>query len=97
MTIEQVVQALEVAQIANARVNEMKDVWAHPQLQARGRWTEVGSPVGLLPALLPPATSSAFDARMDPIPGIGEHTKAILKSLGVNEETVAKLEADKAI
>ncbi len=97
MTIDQVVEALEKAQIANARVNEMKDVWAHPQLKARNRWTEVQSPVGALPALLPPATSNAFEARMDPIPGIGEHTLAILKSLGVSDEVIAKLEAAKAI
>jgi itaconate CoA-transferase len=97
MTIAQVEQKLEDAQIANARVNEMKDVWAHPQLKARNRWTEVQSPVGLLPALLPPATNNQFDARMDPIPGIGEHTRAILKELGVNEAAVARLLADKAI
>jgi itaconate CoA-transferase len=97
MTIDQVARALEDAQIANARVNEMKDVWSHPQLHARQRWTEVGSPVGPLPALIPPATSSAFEARMDPIPAIGQHTKAILKSLGVSDALVAKLEADKAI
>ncbi len=97
MTIAEVEQKLEEAQIANARVNEMKDVWAHPQLKARNRWTEVQSPVGLLPALLPPATNNQFDARMDPIPGIGEHTRAILKELGVNEAAVARLLADKAI
>lgn len=97
MTIDQVIDALEKAQIANARVNEMKDVWAHPQLKARNRWTEVQTPVGALPALLPPATSSAFDARMDPIPAIGEHTLSILKSLGVSDEVIARLEADKAI
>ena len=97
MTIDQVVQYLEDAGIANARVNEMKDVWAHPQLKARNRWTEVGSPVGALPALIPPATNSEFEARMDPIPAIGEHTHAILKELGVSAETVAVLEADKAI
>ena len=97
MTIAQVEQKLEDAQIANARVNEMKDVWAHPQLKARNRWTEVQSPVGLLPALLPPATNNQFDARMDPIPDIGEHTKAILKELGVTEAAVARLLADKAI
>jgi len=97
MTIDQVVQYLEDAGIANARVNEMKDVWAHPQLKARNRWTEVGSPVGALPALIPPATNSEFDARMDPIPAIGEHTHAILKELGVSAATVAALEADKAI
>lgn len=97
MTVDQVVQKLEDAQIANARVNEMKDVWAHPQLKARERWTQVQSPVGLLPALLPPATSNQFDARMDPIPGIGEHTKAILESLGVDQATMARLTADRAI
>ncbi len=97
MTIDQVVQYLEDAGIANARVNEMKDVWSHPQLKARNRWTEVGSPVGALPALIPPATNSEFDARMDPIPAIGEHTHAILKELGVSAATVAVLEADKAI
>jgi len=97
MTIDEVIEALEKAQIANARVNEMKDVWAHPQLKARQRRTEVQTPVGALPALLPPATSSAFDARMDPIPAIGEHTLAILKSLGVSDEIIAKLEAAKAI
>jgi len=97
MTIDQVVQYLEDAGIANARVNEMKDVWAHPQLKARNRWTEVGSPVGALPALIPPATNNQFEARMDPIPAIGEHTRAILKELGVSPETVSLLEADKAI
>jgi itaconate CoA-transferase len=97
MTIDEVIEALEKAQIANARVNEMKDVWAHPQLKARHRWTEVQTPVGALPALLPPATSSAFDARMDPIPAVGEHTLAILKSLGVSDDIIAKLEAAQAI
>jgi itaconate CoA-transferase len=97
MTIDEVIEALEKAQIANARVNEMKDVWAHPQLKARQRWTEVQTPVGALPALLPPATSSAFDARMDPIPAIGEHTLAILKSLGVSDDIIAKLETAHAI
>jgi itaconate CoA-transferase len=97
MSIDQVVQYLEDAGIANARVNEMKDVWAHPQLKARNRWTEVGSPVGQLPALIPPATNNQFDARMDPIPAVGEHTHAILKELGVSAATLAILEADKAI
>lgn len=97
MTIDQVVQYLEDAGIANARVNEMKDVWAHPQLKARNRWTQVESPVGALPALIPPATNNQFEARMDPIPGIGEHTQAILKELGVSAQTISKLEQDKAI
>src|SRR4051794_4861899 len=36
LTAEQVVTRLDAAQTANARVNTMHDVWAHPQLQARG-------------------------------------------------------------
>src|SRR4249920_2668250 len=56
LTTPQVVERLEAAQIANARVNTMHEVWEHPQLKARGRWREIGSPVGALPAMLPPGT-----------------------------------------
>lgn len=97
MTIDQVIERLEQAQIANARVNEMKDVWVHPQLKARERWRTVQSPVGELPSLLPPASNSAFDPKMDPIPALGEHTDAILKELGVSDDAIAKLRADQAI
>ncbi|OZI50413.1 CaiB/BaiF CoA transferase family protein [Bordetella genomosp. 4] len=97
LTIDQVTDRLETAQIANARVNDMKDVWAHPQLQARGRWREVGSPAGTLPALLPPASSSAFTPRMDPIPAVGENTDAVLASLGYAPEDVARLRAAEVV
>lgn len=79
---EEVIARLERAQIANAQVNDMAAVWAHPQLRDRDRWREVGSPAGPLPALLPPASNSAFDPRMDPVPGLGEHTEAVLQELG---------------
>jgi crotonobetainyl-CoA:carnitine CoA-transferase CaiB-like acyl-CoA transferase len=82
LTAPQVVERLEAAQIANARVNTMHDVWAHPQLKARERWREVGSPVGMLPAMLPPGTWND-GPRMDPIPALGEHTDAILAELGL--------------
>jgi itaconate CoA-transferase len=97
MTIDEVVQRLEHAQIANARVNEMKDVWAHPQLKARGRWTQVGSPVGDLPALIPPGTNSAFKAKMQAIPALGEHTQMILTELGLSSEQISQLSEDGAI
>jgi crotonobetainyl-CoA:carnitine CoA-transferase CaiB-like acyl-CoA transferase len=75
LTAEQVVERLDSAQIANANMNSMADLWAHPQLKARERWTTVGSPAGDLPALLPPGKQSGFDYRMDAIPSVGEHTK----------------------
>jgi len=83
LTAQQVIARLDVAQIANARMNTMSELWAHPQLKARERWTSVDSPAGELPALLPPGKQSAFDYRMGAIPKVGEHTDAILKELGV--------------
>ena len=83
LTVAAVTARLESAQIANAQMNSMAQLWAHPQLQARQRWTQVDSPAGELPALLPPGRQSAFDYRMGAIPRVGEHTEAILKELGM--------------
>jgi crotonobetainyl-CoA:carnitine CoA-transferase CaiB-like acyl-CoA transferase len=91
-----VAERLEAAQIANARVNTMHEVWAHPQLKARRRWREVGSPVGLLPAMLPPGTWQE-GPRMDPVPALGEHTDAILGELGIDAEEIRALRAAEAI
>lgn len=85
MTAAQVIALLEEAQIANAQVNDMHDVWNHPQLKARNRWVDVDSPKGPIPALLPPGANPAFDYRMDPVPAVGEHNAAILKELGVSQ------------
>ena len=97
LTAEQVTERLENAQIANARLNEMKDIWEHAQLRARERWTEVATPVGPIPALLPPGASSGWDARMDAVPALGEHTEAILSSLGYSSQAIAELKTSKAI
>jgi crotonobetainyl-CoA:carnitine CoA-transferase CaiB-like acyl-CoA transferase len=97
LSTDQVEQRLEEAQIANARMNDMAGLWAHPQLKSRQRWRDVGSPVGMLPALLPPGRNSAFDYRMDPIPKVGEHTDAILQELGLSKEAVQALRAAQAI
>ena len=91
LTAAQVVERLEAAGIANARVNDMADLWQHPQLQARQRWRTVGTPAGEVPALLPPGVNSAFDYRMDPIPAVGQHNASILAELGWSAEQIAAL------
>ena len=91
LSTAQVLERLDTAQIANARMNDMAGLWAHPQLQARERWRQVGSPAGNIPALLPAGRQSAFDYRMDPIPAVGEHSDAILRSLGRSEADIAAL------
>jgi itaconate CoA-transferase len=97
LTREQALQRLEDAQIANASVNTMRDVWAHPQLAARKRWREVSSQSGPLPALIPPASSSAFEARMDAVPSLGEHRASILAELGYSADDVQALLRQKVI
>ncbi len=94
LTAAQVVERLEAASIANARVNDMAALWAHPQLKARGRWREVDSPVGRIPALLPPGVNSAFDYRMDAVPAVGQHNAAILAELGWSAEQIDLLNSD---
>ena len=97
MSAEQVVAKLDAAGIANARINNPEEVWQHPQLQARKRWREMGSPVGPLPTLLPPVVMPEFEARLDPVPAIGEHTDRILAELGYDAEAIADLRARAAI
>ena len=97
LSIDDVIARLEDAQIANARVNTMRDVWAHPQLQARERWVSVGTPNGAMPALLPPGLPASFDARMDAVPALGKHTAAVLAELGFAANEVAQMRAEAAI
>ncbi len=97
LSTEQVLARLDAAQIANARMNDMSQLWEHPQLKARDRWRSVGSPAGPIPALLPPGRQSAFDYRMDAVPAVGEHTDAILRSLGRGPDEIAALRAAMAI
>jgi itaconate CoA-transferase len=91
LTADVLIARLDAAQIANARVNDMHDVWKHPQLRARERWTEVETSAGRVPALLPPGVPSGFEARMGPVPTVGAHTERILSELGFSTTEVAEL------
>jgi crotonobetainyl-CoA:carnitine CoA-transferase CaiB-like acyl-CoA transferase len=97
LSTAQVLARLDKAQIANARMNDMAGLWAHPQLKARSRWQSVGSPAGEIPALLPPGRNSSFDYRMDAVPGVGQHTEAILRELGQSDAAIAAMRAAQAI
>lgn len=97
LSTEEVQQRLDHAPIANARMNDMAGLWAHPQLQSRQRWREVGSSAGAIPALLPPGLHSAFDYRMDAVPALGEHTESILSELGWGADAVQELKRRQVI
>ena len=97
LTTEQVIAKLEKAQIANARLNDMKGLWNHQQLKERDRWVNVDTPAGSIPALLPPGLNNTYDYRMDPIPSVGEHTDTILKELGLSDSDIADMRTSGAI
>ena len=93
----QVATKLNEADIANANMNNMHDLWNHEQLRARNRWVPVDTPVGPVPALKPPGRSTAYEPRMDAIPAVGAQTDAILEELGFDASTIKRLRAAKAI
>ncbi|MFO1147535.1 MAG: CaiB/BaiF CoA-transferase family protein [Alsobacter sp.] len=97
LTAAEAVARLEEAGIANAQVNDMSAVWQHPQLQARERWRSVETPVGPVPALLPPGSWTDGDPRLDPVPALGAHTDAILSGLGYGPEDLVRLRNEGAI
>lgn len=83
---DDLLERLETAGIANARLRDLAGLAEHPQLVARDRWREVGSPAGALRQLLPPAMPDGDEPRLDPIPAVGEHTAAILAELGITPD-----------
>ncbi|WP_177434983.1 CaiB/BaiF CoA-transferase family protein [Pseudomonas sp. Sample_10] len=97
LNFDAVLDRLEHAQIANARVNDMQGVWDHPQLQARDRWRQVETSAGIVPSLIPPGSNSAFEPRMDAVPGLGQHTEQVLRELGLGPDRIEQMRAAGAI
>ncbi|MFE1437586.1 CaiB/BaiF CoA transferase family protein [Streptomyces sp. NPDC058739] len=86
---------LEGAGIACARLRDVAEVAAHPQLAARERWREVGSPTGPLRALLPPITlPGGGEARMGDVPALGQHTETVLRAAGMTDDEITALRRD---
>ena len=91
---------LDAAGIANARLNSMAEVWQHPQLAARRRWTSIDSPVGPLPALWPPGAvpgEAGPDGALGAVPALGEHSDRLLAELGLTPAAIAELRAAGAV
>ncbi len=97
MTAPQIVEKLEAAGIANARLNTMQEFWDHPQLEARNRHREVNSPAGRFDALLPPLNIAGVDPAIGAVPAIGEHTRPILAELGYDDREIDKLSKEGAV
>ncbi|MCF2127774.1 CoA transferase [Strepomyces sp. STD 3.1] len=90
LTSAEAIELLGAVPVANARVNTLAEVWEHPQLAARGRRHEVATPAGPVPALAPPGPTGDTP-RMDAVPALGEHTRAILGELGLSGDAIDAL------
>lgn len=97
LSAELVIARLEAAQIANARLNDVGELWNHPQLRARQRFRDIETPAGNLIAMLPPGANSSFAYRMDAVPSVGQHSEAILRELGRTPEQIVALHEAGAI
>lgn len=97
LSVTQVRERLDGANIANARMNTMHDLWAHPQLKARNRWREVNSAAGPVAALLPPGIPDSYEPVMGSIPALGEHTEGVLRELEYDAARIARLREQKVI
>ena len=91
MNSNEIIEKLEKAKIANAHLNTVAEFINHPQLKIRKRWREVDSPAGKLNALIPPVTFEDVEPVMNPIPDVGEHTEAILKEFGFDNQIIEKI------
>ena len=97
ITTPEIVERLESARIANARLRTVQQLADHPQLAARQRWREVETPVGPIRATLPPASLEGVTPVMGPVPALGADTDAILHELGFDAATVAEWRDDGTI
>lgn len=71
----------------------MQEFWDHPQLEARDRWREVGTPAGPVEAMKPPFNLDGFEPRMDAVPALGAHSAAILAELGFSSTDIEKMKS----
>jgi formyl-CoA transferase len=91
---DEALRRLDMARIANGRLRTVPEFLEHPALRERGRWTDVGSPGGTIEMLVPPVDVDGIEARMDPVPAVGEHTDALLTELDFDTEAIRQLRAD---
>ncbi|MBI2305396.1 MAG: CoA transferase [Chloroflexi bacterium] len=97
----QAVDVLRQWGVNAAPVNTGREVMTDPHLEARGLFQKVSHPrVGarIYPRQLPPLFSGWAPAPLTPAPLLGEHNEEVLKGLlGMRDEDVAQLEAEKVI
>jgi itaconate CoA-transferase len=78
MSVDELTQKLQRADIAFGRVNDPESLRHHPHL----RRITIGSPTGTVSYPAPAAIASGTPRRYGPVPGLGEHGERIRKEFG---------------
>jgi len=94
------VELLDAAGVPNGPINDIAQVFAEPQVKARGVKTEIDHPVaGKLPMVVSPMRFSGTPLEYrTPPPLLGEHTDQVLqKLLGKKPAEIARLRAEGTI
>ena len=97
LTPAEISHRLEQAGIASGEMKDMHQVWDHPQLRARDRWTGIESPAGRIPALFPPGQSRDSNPCMGAVPALGEQTDRNVGELGYDAAAIARLRAEAVV
>ena len=98
--VREIVEKLQSAGIRSAPVNTIEDLFADPQLQARGFWHAIVHPeMGRHHYTDTPFQLSKTPSQVDkPAPCLGEHNEYFYKTLlGIPEEEYSELVASKVI
>jgi itaconate CoA-transferase len=67
--------------IATARVNDLRGVWEHEQLRARGRFDEVSTPSGPVELLASPFAINDMPPSAARVPGLDEHDRDLIERI----------------
>ncbi len=90
------VKALEAAGVPCGPINNLKEVFEDPQVQARGMKIEMPhKTAGKVPLIRGPMrfSETPVEHKIGP-PVLGEHTDDVLKSLGKSADEIAKLKSE---
>ncbi len=91
-TADDLLAALDAADVPAARTRSVTELPDHPQLVARDRRHEVAVPGGSVTMLQPPV--DGWDWSPGAVPALGEHTDHVLRTLGYSTAEIVELRAD---
>ncbi len=75
----------------------MQEFWDHPQLEARGRWREIGTPAGPIEAMKPPFNLDGSSRAWTRCPRWASTAKRSLPSSATTQRQIAALHRDKTV